>query len=292
MFLTGSFSSTTTALSVASWWAALAQKSCRRSRSRTAARAARALVRLAEPLTAFDSPRCNATAVAGRVLGVNPFDQPDVQAAKDRTGQVLASGDADLAPYSSAEELFAQAAPGDYVSILAFVLMHSVPGGPFDETNQPLPPAAKENILRKYGLDRPNIVNPVVIYRMPPVVVPYPGRAALGPAYFPRDGMTPGYGRLEIVPPPNRPLPRPAQSYSCSWRKESAPTPADLPSNNPNTIAPVITPYVFPGAGPPCPPGPDRPGPRLVIVLIECFRKIRFPVTPTVTSQIAVYSRP
>ena len=27
---------------------------------------------------------------------------------------------------------------------------------------------------------------------------------------------------------------------------ESAPTPADLPSNNPNTIAPVITPYVFP----------------------------------------------
>src|ERR1700694_6041546 len=41
------------------------------------------------------------------------------------------------------------------VSVLAFVLMHSVPGGPFDETNQPLPQAAKENMLRKYGLDRP-----------------------------------------------------------------------------------------------------------------------------------------
>ena len=41
------------------------------------------------------------------------------------------------------------------VSILAFVLMHSIPGGPFDETNNPLPPAAKANILRKYGLDRP-----------------------------------------------------------------------------------------------------------------------------------------
>src|ERR1043166_1257913 len=41
------------------------------------------------------------------------------------------------------------------VSVLAFVLMHSVPGGPFDETNQPLPPAAKQNILHKYGLDRP-----------------------------------------------------------------------------------------------------------------------------------------
>src|SRR4051812_14409285 len=41
------------------------------------------------------------------------------------------------------------------VSVLAFVLMHSVPGGPFDETNQPLPPEGKANILRKYGLDRP-----------------------------------------------------------------------------------------------------------------------------------------
>jgi peptide/nickel transport system permease protein len=41
------------------------------------------------------------------------------------------------------------------VSMLAFVLMHSVPGGPFDEEKAPLPPAAKENILRKYGLDRP-----------------------------------------------------------------------------------------------------------------------------------------
>src|SRR5215510_8857349 len=41
------------------------------------------------------------------------------------------------------------------VSILAFLLMHSVPGGPFDEEKQPLPPAAKANILRKYGLDRP-----------------------------------------------------------------------------------------------------------------------------------------
>src|SRR5438105_4518506 len=41
------------------------------------------------------------------------------------------------------------------VSILAFVLMHSVPGGPFDEINNPLPPEGKANILRKYGLDRP-----------------------------------------------------------------------------------------------------------------------------------------
>jgi ABC-type dipeptide/oligopeptide/nickel transport system permease component len=41
------------------------------------------------------------------------------------------------------------------VSIVAFLMMHSVPGGPFDEEKSPLPPAAKANILRKYGLDRP-----------------------------------------------------------------------------------------------------------------------------------------
>jgi peptide/nickel transport system permease protein len=41
------------------------------------------------------------------------------------------------------------------VSMIVFALMHSVPGGPFDEQKQPLPPDAKANILRKYGLDRP-----------------------------------------------------------------------------------------------------------------------------------------
>jgi oligopeptide transport system permease protein len=41
------------------------------------------------------------------------------------------------------------------VTVVAFVLMHSIPGGPFDEAQMPLPPAAKANILRKYGLDKP-----------------------------------------------------------------------------------------------------------------------------------------
>ncbi|GAB4513717.1 MAG: oligopeptide ABC transporter permease OppB [Anaerolineae bacterium] len=41
------------------------------------------------------------------------------------------------------------------VSIVTFLLMHAVPGGPFDETKMPLPPEAKANILRKYGLDQP-----------------------------------------------------------------------------------------------------------------------------------------
>ena len=63
-----------------------------------------------------------ATAVAGALLGINPFDQPDVQAAKDRTSAILAQPEApDTAPCSSLDELLAQAGPGDYVAIQAFV---------------------------------------------------------------------------------------------------------------------------------------------------------------------------
>jgi transaldolase/glucose-6-phosphate isomerase len=63
-----------------------------------------------------------ATAVAGSILGINPFDQPNVQAAKDKTNEVLASGrDPDVEPRGSLEELLGQAQPGDYVAIQAFV---------------------------------------------------------------------------------------------------------------------------------------------------------------------------
>jgi hypothetical protein len=62
-----------------------------------------------------------AVAVAGAVLGINPFDQPDVQAAKDKTWDVLAAGDAEVQPEGSAEELLASAQPGDYLCIQAFI---------------------------------------------------------------------------------------------------------------------------------------------------------------------------
>jgi len=63
-----------------------------------------------------------ATAVAGSILGINPFDQPDVQAAKDRTNQVLERSRAELEDVSSPDELFAQVNEGDYVCIQAFVV--------------------------------------------------------------------------------------------------------------------------------------------------------------------------
>jgi transaldolase/glucose-6-phosphate isomerase len=62
-----------------------------------------------------------AVAVAGSYLEINPFDQPNVQAAKDKTNEVLAGGDVVLEPESSPEELFAQAKEGDYVAIQAFI---------------------------------------------------------------------------------------------------------------------------------------------------------------------------
>ena len=63
-----------------------------------------------------------AVAVAGTYLAINPFDQPDVQAAKDKTNEVLATGkEPELEPVSSVEELLAQANEGDYVCVQAFV---------------------------------------------------------------------------------------------------------------------------------------------------------------------------
>jgi oligopeptide transport system permease protein len=41
-----------------------------------------------------------------------------------------------------------------FVAAITFVLMHSVPGGPWDR-DKPLPPAAVEQLNRKYGLDQP-----------------------------------------------------------------------------------------------------------------------------------------
>jgi transaldolase / glucose-6-phosphate isomerase len=63
-----------------------------------------------------------ATAVAGSILGINPFDQPNVQAAKDKTTEVLRSGEAPIEPEGSLDEALEGARPGeDYIAILAFI---------------------------------------------------------------------------------------------------------------------------------------------------------------------------
>ena len=67
-----------------------------------------------------------ATAVAGMLLGVQPFDQPNVQAAKDATDRVLSQlVDAGNLPETEDEgsvpSLLKQAEPGDYVALMAYV---------------------------------------------------------------------------------------------------------------------------------------------------------------------------
>jgi glucose-6-phosphate isomerase len=61
-----------------------------------------------------------ATALAGALLGIQPFDQPDVAAAKAATAAVLDQGPPaiDTTPLG---ELLAQVGPGDYLAIQAFV---------------------------------------------------------------------------------------------------------------------------------------------------------------------------
>jgi glucose-6-phosphate isomerase len=63
-----------------------------------------------------------AVAVAGSILQIDPFDQPNVQAAKDSTKEVLASGEnPELKEEGSFEELLASAEPPNYVAIQAFI---------------------------------------------------------------------------------------------------------------------------------------------------------------------------
>jgi transaldolase / glucose-6-phosphate isomerase len=63
-----------------------------------------------------------AVAVAGSILEINPFDQPNVQAAKDKTKEVLASGeDPPLEEQGSLDDLLADAGPPNYVAVQAFI---------------------------------------------------------------------------------------------------------------------------------------------------------------------------
>jgi transaldolase/glucose-6-phosphate isomerase len=69
-----------------------------------------------------------ATAVAGWALGINPFDQPNVQEAKDNTDKVLEQyrqdgrlPDVDDADDEALRELLTKAGPPSYVAIMGYV---------------------------------------------------------------------------------------------------------------------------------------------------------------------------
>jgi hypothetical protein len=61
-----------------------------------------------------------AIAMAGAALGINPFDQPDVEAAKQAAVKVLEEGMPDI-PVEPVEKLLSTVKPGDYIAIQAFI---------------------------------------------------------------------------------------------------------------------------------------------------------------------------
>ncbi len=62
-----------------------------------------------------------ATAVAGAILGINPFDQPNVQEAKDATSRILAAGQVPDPGLDDLDVLLDQVRPGDYIAITAYI---------------------------------------------------------------------------------------------------------------------------------------------------------------------------
>lgn len=61
-----------------------------------------------------------ATAVAGHVLGINPFDQPNVAEAKEATGRILEAG-GEAPGTDDLASLLGSLRPGDYVAVQAFL---------------------------------------------------------------------------------------------------------------------------------------------------------------------------
>jgi glucose-6-phosphate isomerase/transaldolase/glucose-6-phosphate isomerase len=67
-----------------------------------------------------------ATAIAGSILGINPFDQPNVQAAKDMTENVLGQFETsgklpEMEDSASLNKLLSKAGRGDYLAIMAYI---------------------------------------------------------------------------------------------------------------------------------------------------------------------------
>ena len=90
-----------------------------------------------------------ATSLAGSVLGIHPFDQPNVQSAKDMTDSVLeqyrAAGELPAqSDAGSVGELLGQAKPGDYLAIMVY-------GEPTTKTDRAL------ESLRQKAMERHHI---------------------------------------------------------------------------------------------------------------------------------------
>jgi hypothetical protein len=85
-----------------------------------------------------------ATAVAGWALGINPFDQPNVQEAKDNTAKVLDEGPPEgLQDGSLAELLDGLAAPG-YLAIMGYL--------PYDDAIDAAIAGLRAAVIERHGV--------------------------------------------------------------------------------------------------------------------------------------------
>jgi hypothetical protein len=86
-----------------------------------------------------------------------------------------------------------------------------------------------------WGLARPGHMPVTIIGGLPP----FPSREYMPRnAYHPRYGRPPERGRNEIEPPPDRPLPDPAESFSRSWSSHGGPFPFNaMPANSEDAAA-------------------------------------------------------
>jgi len=90
-----------------------------------------------------------AAAVAGSLLGLNPFDQPDVQSAKDITDVLLAEFHRTghlpgMEVPGSVNDLLYHAKSGDYLAIMAYI--HQTP-----DTDAALD-ALRRRVMERYGI--------------------------------------------------------------------------------------------------------------------------------------------
>ncbi len=85
-----------------------------------------------------------ATAVAGWVLGINPFDQPNVQEAKDNTARVLDQGTPEGLEDGSLADLLDGAAPPAYIAIMGYL--------PYDDAIDSAVAGLRAKLIERYGV--------------------------------------------------------------------------------------------------------------------------------------------
>ena len=104
-----------------------------------------------------------ATAIAGILLGIDPFDQPDVESAKEQTRQLLAghggSGDGDAASIDAADAGLTEALgrhlaglrPAGYLAIQAFVAPSAAADASFARIRSRIRDATRHATTAGYG---------------------------------------------------------------------------------------------------------------------------------------------